>query len=122
MQYNRNIMKEHIIDATNKSIGRVSTEAAIFLMGKDTPAFSRNMAPDVKVIISNTSKAKISPKKMKEKTYNSYSGYPGGLKTINMEKMIEKKGYMEIFKKSVYGMLPANKLRKVMMKNLIIEE
>jgi len=115
-------MKEHTVDATNKSIGRIATEAAIFLMGKDTPAFKRNVAPNVKVIILNTSKAKISSQKMKNKTYNSYSGYPGGLKTINMEKMIEKKGYAEIFKKSVYGMLPANKLRGIMMKNLIIEE
>lgn len=115
-------MKEHTIDATNKSIGRVATEAAVFLMGKDTLMFRRNIAPIVKVIISNTSKAKISSQKMKNKTYSSYSGYPGGLKTISMEEMIEKKGYTEVFRKSVYGMLPVNKLRKTMMKNLIIEE
>jgi len=115
-------MKEHTIDATNKAIGRVATEAAVFLMGKDTPAFRRNTAPNVKVTISNSSKAKIDTKKMREKKYNSYSGYPGGLKTVNMEKMIEKKGYAEVFKKSVRGMLPANKLRKIMMNNLIIEE
>ena len=115
-------MKEHTIDATDRSLGRIASEAAVFLMGKDTPAFRRNVAPDVKVTISNTSKAKISDKKMKTETYNRYSGYPGGLKTRTMEKMIEKKGYSEIFRKSVYGMLPVNRLRKIMMKNLIIEE
>ena len=113
---------EHTIDAADKSLGRVATQAAVFLMGKDNPTFRRNVAPNVKVKILNASKAKISQKKMQEKTYQSYSGYPGGRKVINMEKLIEKKGYEEVFKKAVYGMLPGNKLRKVMMKNLTIVE
>ena len=113
---------EYTIDATDKSLGRIATQAAVFLMGKDTTAFRRNAAPSVKVTVENASKAKISSKKMKEKTYQRYSGYPGGRKVINMEKVIEKKGYEEIFRKAVYGMLPANRLRKIMMKNLIIIE
>ena len=113
---------EHIIDAKDKSLGRVATVAAVFLMGKDSPAFQRNVAPDVKVKILNASKAKISAKKMKEKTYQQYSGYPGGRKVINMEKLVEKKGYEEVFRKAVRGMLPGNKLRSVMLKNLVIEE
>jgi len=113
---------EYTIDATDKSLGRIASQAAVFLMGKDTPEFKRNIAPVVKVTIQNAAKAKITPKKMKEKTYQNYSGYPGGRKVMNMEKVIEKKGYEEVFKKAVYGMLPTNKLRKVMMKNLIITE
>jgi len=113
---------EHTIDASGKSLGRVATQAAVFLMGKDSPAFARNVAPTVKVTIVNASKTKIDPKKMKEKTYQSYSGYPGGRKVINMGKMIEKKGYEEVFRKAVRGMLPSNRLRQVMMKNLIVTE
>lgn len=113
---------EHTIDAKDKALGRVASQAALFLMGKDKPSFQRNIAPSVKVKILNASKAKITQKKMQEKTYQRYSGYPGGRKVISMEKLIEKKGYEEVFKKAVYGMLPSNKLRKVMMKNLVIEE
>lgn len=113
---------EHTIDAKDKALGRVATAAAVFLMGKDDPAFQRNVAPNVKVKILNASKAKISQKKMQEKTYQNYSGYPGGRKVFTMEKLIEKKGYEEVFRKAVRGMLPSNKLRAVMMKNLIITE
>lgn len=113
---------EYQIDASNKAVGRVASEAAVFLMGKNTPEFQRNITPNVKVIISNASKAKISQKKMKEKEYQRYSGYPGGLKTRTMEEVIEKKGYKDIFEKAVYGMLPSNRLRKGMMKNLVIND
>ncbi len=113
---------EHTIDAKDKSLGRVATAAAVFLMGKDSPTFQRNIAPEVKVKILNASKANISQKKIKEKTYQNYSGYPGGRKVFTMEKLIEKKGYEEVFRKAVRGMLPSNKLRPIMMKNLIVEE
>ncbi len=113
---------EYKIDASNRAIGRVASEAAIFLMGKNTPEFQRNVNPEVKVIILNASKAKISQKKTKEKEYQRYSGYPGGLKSRTMEEVISKKGYGEVFEKAVYGMLPANRLRKGMMKNLIIND
>ncbi|GMQ94972.1 MAG: 50S ribosomal protein L13 [Patescibacteria group bacterium] len=114
---------EHKIDATDRPIGRVATEAAIVLRGKNTVQFQRNIAPSVKVEIVNASKATgFNPKKMQEKTYKRFSGYPGGLKIITMERIIEKKGYGEVFRKAVYGMLPANKLRKIMMKNLTVAE
>ena len=114
---------EHKIDATNKTVGRVATEAAMVLMGKNTPHYKRNQNPEVTVVIENASKVRITtPKKLKMKTYQRYSGYPGGLKVSTMEEVIEKKGYGEIFRKAVHGMLPANKLRKQMMKNLVINE
>ncbi len=113
---------EHTIDAKGKKLGRVATEVASFLMGKDTPDFSRNSARNVKVNVVNASGLDINPKKKEEKTYKSFSGYPGGLKTSTMEKVIEKKGYAEVLRKAVYGMLPGNKLRAQMMKNLKISE
>lgn len=113
---------EHTIDATGKKLGRVATEVAVLLMGKDTPDFKRNVPADVKVNVTNASKLDITPKKMETKEYKRYSGYPGGLKTRKMSQEVAKHGYSETIKKAVYGMLPSNKLRAVIMKNLIITE
>lgn len=111
-----------IIDAQNKIIGRVATEAAMALMGKDKADYQSNTTPTAKVKIENASKAKISQKKLKTKIYTRYTQYPGGLRERTLEELIEKKGYEEVFKKAVYGMLPDNKLRKIMMNNLEITE
>lgn len=108
------------LDAKNNSLGRVASEAAKMLMGKDSASYQANVVVDEKVQIINASKIKLEPKKLKQKVYQKYSGYPGGLKEQTMEVMIAKKGYGEIFKKAVYGMLPANRLRKLRMKNLEI--
>ena len=113
---------EHTIDAKNRTIGRVASEAANFLMGKDMASFVRNAAPKVKVNIVNASKTKVTQKKMIEKVYYSFSGYPGGRKGESLEKVLSKKGFNEVYINAVYGMLPKNKLRKLMMKNLHITE
>ena len=115
-------MKEHTIDASNRPIGRVASEAALLLMGKDTPAFRKNTVADVTVTIENASKAKIGPKKMKEKVYLRHTGFPGGQRQRTLAEVIEKKGYGEVFEKAVYGMLPPNRLRSVLMKKLIVTE
>jgi len=113
---------EHTINAEGRSVGRVATEIALLLRGKDTPGFKRNRAPDVKVRVTNVSGMSISPRKLRGKTYKRYSGYPGGLKVSSMEEVIQKKGHGEVLRRAVYGMLPNNKLRKIFMKNLIISE
>ncbi len=113
---------EYTLDAQGKSMGRIATEAAMKLMGKNAPTYKPNVAPEVSVRIVNASKANISEKKKGEKTYERYSGYPGGLKSSTMEEVIAKKGYGEVFRMAVKGMLPKNKLQAVMMKNLTVEE
>tara|TARA_Y100001935_G_C16969756_1_gene343504 strand:- start:188 stop:535 length:348 start_codon:yes stop_codon:yes gene_type:complete len=115
-------MKKHTIDATDKKIGRVATEVATILMGKDAPSYQPNVCPDVTVEIVNASKASISEKKKEQKTYSQFSGYPGGLKQPTLAQVIEKKGFSEVFRKAVYGMLPDNRLRARMMKNVVISE
>ena len=90
-------MQEHTIDAENKSIGRVATEAATLLMGKNAPTFRKNIAVDVKVAVINASKASIHPKKMENKKYKAYSGYPGGLKETSMPHMIAKRDTANCF-------------------------
>ena len=111
---------KYTIDATNKKIGRVATEAAVFLMGKNLASFRRNAIPNVTVEIKNTAKASIDEKKMLQKTYSRYSGYPGGLKQPTSKQVVGKKGHKELFREAVLGMLPKNKLRVKMIKNLII--
>ncbi len=113
--------KEYIIDASGKSLGRLSTYIANILRGKNDPSFQPNTYPNVRVIVNNASKVKIYPAQLR-KIYTRYSGYPGGLKKETMEHLIKRKGYRDIFEKAVRGMLPSNKLRDRMMKNLVINE
>jgi large subunit ribosomal protein L13 len=93
-------MKEHTIDASNKAIGRVASEAAVLLMGKDSPSFRKNAVSGSIVTIINASKIKYDPKKLEEKTYVRYSGHPGGLSIRTMQDMIKVKGYRGIFEKA----------------------
>ena len=115
-------MKEHTLDATNKAFGRIASEAAVLLMGKDNPSFRKNVVADVKVNIINASKTKYDSKKLKGKIYQRYSGYPGGRRERTMQEVIDKKGYKEIFEKAVYGMLPANRLRSILMEKLTVTD
>lgn len=112
----------HTIDATGKTLGRTASNVAKILIGKSSASFERNKIAATKVSLINVSKAKIDPKKLGTKIYTRYSGYPGGKTDEKMSRVIEKKGYSEIFKNAVYGMIPANKLRDKIMKNLIISE
>lgn len=112
---------QHEINAQGKKIGRVASLAASILMGKNRVDFARNKLPDVKVKITNASKVDVTEKKLQSKTYKKYSGYPGGLKETSMKKVVADKGLKEVMKVAVYGMLPTNKLRSKMIKNLTVE-
>lgn len=113
---------KYSIDASGKRVGRLATEIAVILMGKNRTDYAKNRIPDVNVEVNNASKMSIDPKKKKDKMYYSYSGYPGGLKETSMEKVIETKGAGEVLRKAINGMLPKNKLRPQMMKHLTINE
>jgi large subunit ribosomal protein L13 len=110
------------IDATNKKIGRIAQEAAMILMGKDSPMYEANIVTTEGVHIINASKADISEKKKGEKEYKWFTGYPSGLKTRSMNEMLEKRGVEEIYRKAIMGMLPKNRLRAQMIKKLKISE
>lgn len=114
--------KTYTIDAKGKALGRVASEAAHILLGKNTVTFTKNLTVPVTVTISNASKLAISDKKKDQKEYLRYSGYPGGLKTSTLKEVADKKGYSEILRRSVKGMLPKNRLQALRMKNLIITE
>ncbi len=112
----------HNLDATGKSLGRLATEIATLLRGKNRPEFMPNIYFGDKVVVNNVSKMKITGNKWNDKKYYRYSGYPGGLKEEKMKEVVSKKGYGEILKKAVWNMLPKNKLRQKMIKGLIIIE
>lgn len=110
------------IDAFGKKLGRVASEAASILIGKNRTDVTRNNVHDVSVTITNASKAAITEKKLEQKEYKTYTGYPGGLNTESLKQLVARKGYAEAFRLAVYNMIPSNKLRKQIMKNLTITE
>jgi large subunit ribosomal protein L13 len=115
-------MKNYTINAEGKSLGRVSSMAAKILMGKSSVDYLPNKLSAITVLIENASKTKMTQKKKDETIHERYSGYPGGLKTLTNAEILEKKGWKELYQLAVYGMLPANKLRPLMMKRLKIKE
>ncbi len=114
--------KNHKIDASGQKVGRVASTVAKLLMGKQTTSFVRNRAPGISVQIINASKADVSANKMKEELHASFSGFPSGIKTPTVAQVIGKKGYSELFRRAIAGMLPKNKLQKDMLKHLTISE
>ena len=112
----------HTIDATNRTLGRVASEAAHALMGKRSPQFVKNQAAPIKVTIEHANKLHIPERRAKGKVYSNYTGYPGGFYQTTMKQLIEKKGVAEVVRKTVDGMIPRNKLRNIRMKNLIITD
>jgi len=115
-------MKPIIIDAKDKKLGRVASEAASYLMGKKSPSYSRNRLSGVKVSIINCAKADINEKKKKDKVYVTFTGFRGGLFEESLGHLGDRKGYSEAFRIAVYRMLPSNSLRREMMKNLTVSE
>jgi large subunit ribosomal protein L13 len=114
-------IKEIKMNIAGKKLGRVASEIAMTLMGKDMPDYTPNKVANVKVVVGGVDELAFTDKKLSEKEYQRYSGYPGGRKVFNMAHVVESHGAAEVLRKAVYGMLPANKLRKLMMKNLIIK-
>jgi large subunit ribosomal protein L13 len=107
----------HTIDASDEVLGKLATRAANLLMGKHKPLFSRNADVGDFVVVTNAAKIQITGNKLAQKLYHSHSGYPGGLKTVSMEKVMET--YPErVIEHAVKGMLPKNHLNAKMMKRL----
>ena len=113
---------KYTIDAKGKKLGRIASEVAILLMGKNNVNFVRNKAPEVKVDIINCKEANIDSRKKNTKEYVTFTGFRGGINTEKLSHLMERKGVTEAFRRAVYRMLPNNTLRKIMMKNLTITE
>ncbi len=114
------IIRENIkIDANNQSIGRIATQAAIALCGKNKPTFNPAKNGGNFVQIINASKVKFTGKKLDQKKYFHFSGYPGGLKEKKLNELF-KKSPEKVIWLAVYRMLPKNKLRDKIIKLLKI--
>ncbi|MEK7532305.1 MAG: 50S ribosomal protein L13 [Patescibacteria group bacterium] len=112
--------KTFTIDATGRAAGRVATEVALLLRGKNDPQFAPHILSENRVRVVNTSKLKFTGKKLEKNLVYSHSGYPGGLKEIPLKDVFAKDS-RKVLRATVSKMLPKNKLRKPMMKHLTIE-
>jgi len=110
----RDILK---IDATDRSIGRIASQAAMALQGKTKPQFERHVDLGDTVEIRNAAKVKIIGNKLVNKKYFHYSGYPGGMKERQL-KDIMAKDPADAIRRAVNNMLPKNRLRVGRMKRL----
>ncbi len=113
---------KHTIDAQGKKIGRIASQAAHILMGKNSPTFQKNKVGVDMVEIVNASKVDVTLKKKTDDKYVTYTGFRGGLKSESLGELITRRGMTEVFRRAVTRMLPANRLRDDRIKNLIIKE
>lgn len=110
--------ENHIIDATDKTLGRLATQVAVLLRGKDKVGFVPYKDMGDFVTVKNVEGIKYTGKKFNDKIYYHHSLYLGGLKKATMKEVYLKKGPQEIFRKAVMGMLTKNKLRARQIKRL----
>ena len=107
----------YVVDLDGKVLGRMATEIARVLRGKHKAIYTPSVDTGDFVVVLNADKLKLTGNKMADKMYYRHTGYPGGLRSINAEKLLEKKPE-ELVKKAVKGMLPRNKLGREMLKKL----
>ncbi len=109
--------KWYVIDASEKTLGRLSSEVAAILRGKHKPIYTPHVDTGDFVIIINAEKIQLSGDKLNKKMYRTYSGYPGGLKEMDYRTLLQKKPEKAI-EVAVKGMLPHNRLGEKMFKKL----
>jgi large subunit ribosomal protein L13 len=109
----------YLVDVNERVLGRVATQIANVLRGKNKPVYTPSVDTGDFVIVVNAEKIVLTGNKLADKMYYNHSGYPGGLKSTNAAKLLEKKA-TELLRQAVKGMLPRNKLASHMLKKLKI--
>ena len=109
--------KWYVVDATDMVLGRLASNVAAVLRGKNKPIFTPNVDTGDYVIIINADKVRLTGKKLEQKYYRYHTGYIGGLKEIQYKDMMEKKPVLAL-ELAVKGMLPKNSLGRKMFKKL----
>lgn len=107
----------YLVDAQGKVLGRLATEVARVLRGKHKPIFTPHVDTGDHVIIINAEKVQLTGRKLEEKLYYRYSGYPGGLTSMTAKKMLQVKPE-RLVELAVRGMLPKNRLSRAVLKKL----
>ncbi len=109
----------YLVDAENKALGRLASELAKILRGKNKPTFTPHVDTGDYVIVINADKVNLTGKKWKEKVYYRHSGYPGGIKSITADNLKAKRPE-DLIRLAVKGMLPKNRLGRKLFKKLKI--
>ena len=109
--------KWYVVDAAGMPLGRLASQVASVLRGKNKPTFTPNVDTGDFVIVINTDKAVLTGKKLENKFYRYHTGYIGGLKEISYKKMMAEKSDLAVYE-AVKGMLPKNSLGRQMLKKL----
>ena len=107
----------HLIDASGKTLGRMATQIARLLMGKHKPIFSPNQDTGDYVVVINAAEVRVTGNKLKQKLYYRHSGYPGGFRSITLEKMMQTDP-TRVIEHAVKGMLPHTRLGTQMRRKL----
>ena len=111
--------KWYVVDAAGYTLGRLASEVAKILRGKNKPIFTPHADTGDYVIVVNASKVKLTGRKLDDKMYYNHSGYPGGLRERNAKLMLEKYPE-EMIERAVKGMLPHNRLGRAQFKKLFV--
>ena len=112
--------KWFLANADGKVLGRLATEVATILRGKHKPMFTPHVDTGDHVVIVNAAKVRVTgTNKLEQKVYTRFSGYPGGLRTTNLRRMLETKPEF-VLERAIRGMLPKNKLGRQMLKKVRI--
>ena len=109
--------KWYVVDAEGKNLGRLASQIAMILRGKNKPTYTPHVDCGDYVIVVNADKIAVTGKKMTDKIYVTHSGFPGGKKEIMLRDLLEKKPE-EVIRHAVKGMLPDGKLGRQMFKKL----
>ena len=109
----------HLFDAQGKILGRLATEVATILIGKDKVSYAPHIDGGDFVVIINSDKVDVTGNKRNDKIYHHFSGYPGGVTAIAFKDQL-KKDSRKIIAQAVYGMLPKNSLRDRMTNRLLV--
>ena len=107
----------YLVNAEGKILGRLATKLADLLRGKTKPTYTPHLDTGDFVVVVNAGKVALTGKKMKDKKYYHYTGYPGGIKEMSAEKLLAKKP-TEMIRIAVKGMLPKNSLGRQMLRKL----
>jgi len=111
--------KWYLIDAEGKILGRLATQIAKILRGKNKPTYTPSMDLGDYVVVVNAEKIKVTGNKLQGKIYRYHTFYPGGLKSVRLETLLKRKPEL-VVKKAIQGMIPHNKLDRAMIKKLKI--
>jgi large subunit ribosomal protein L13 len=111
--------KWYVVDAEGQTLGRLATEIARILRGKNKPQYTPHVDTGDFVVVVNAEKVVVTGKKAEQKVYRRHSGYPGGLKETSYEQMMERRP-AEILRRAVRGMMPKNRLARQQLRKLKI--